>query len=186
MRTHAREGTERSPTLAQMDSRAVFLDLFGRIPPLVEQAVTGLDTETLTTPPAPGANTIGWLVWHLTRVHDSHVAELLPEQQLWESGGFAKGFGLEPDPHNTGYGHTPADIGTVRPVDPDAVLAYHQAVFERTEAYLPTLTDGDLDRIVDENWDPPVTLGVRLVSVADDCLEHVGQANYVRGILERR
>ena len=169
-----------------MDSRAVFLDLFERIPPLVEQAVTGLDAEELATPPAPGANTIAWLTWHLTRVHDSHVAELLPELQLWETGDFAEAFGLQPDPHNTGYGHSPDDVLAVRPVDPAAVLAYHGAVFERSRTYLSGLSDDDLDRIVDENWDPPVTLGVRLVSVADDCLEHVGQANYVRGILERR
>jgi hypothetical protein len=169
-----------------MDSRAVFLDLFERIPPLVEQAVTGLDAEELATPPAPGANTIAWLTWHLTRVHDSHVAELLDERQLWETGDFAQGFGLEADPHNTGYAHTPADVASVRPVDAAAVLSYHQAVFDRTRTYLAGLSDGDLDRIVDENWDPPVSLGARLVSVAEDCLEHVGQANYVRGILERR
>ena len=175
-----------SPTLTQMDTSAVFLDLYDRIPPLVEEAVTGLDAEDLASPPAPGANTIGWLTWHLTRVHDSHVAEVLEERQLWETGDFAQGFGLEPDPHNTGYGHSPADVASVRPLDPTAVLTYHQAVFERTHAYLSRLTGNDFDRIVDENWDPPVTLGVRLVSVADDCLEHVGQANYVRGILARR
>lgn len=169
-----------------MDTSAVFLDLFDRIPPLLEEAVTGLDADALATAPAPGANTIGWLTWHLTRVHDSHVAELLGERQLWETGDFAQGFGLEPDPHNTGYGHSAADVASVRPAGPEVVLAYHQAVFERTHAYLSRLTDGDLDRIVDENWDPPVSLGVRLVSVADDCLEHVGQANFVRGILARR
>jgi DinB family protein len=169
-----------------MDTKAVFLELYERIPPLVEEAVTGLDTDDLTTPPAPGANTIAWLTWHLTRVHDSHVAELLDERQLWETGDFAQGFGLQPDPHNTGYAHSPADVASVRPVDAASVLDYHRAVFDRTRSYLSGLSDGDLDRIVDENWDPPVSLGARLVSVAEDCLEHVGQANYVRGILERR
>jgi hypothetical protein len=169
-----------------MDTKAVFLELYERIPPLVEQAVTGLEADDLATSPAPGANTIGWLTWHLTRVHDSHVAELLDERQLWETGDFAQGFGLQPDPHNTGYAHSPADVASVRPVDAAAVLAYHQAVFERTRTYLSGLSDSDMDRIVDENWDPPVSLGARLVSVAEDCLEHVGQAAYVRGILERR
>ena len=47
------------------------------------------------------------------------------------------------------------------------------------------LTDADLPRVVDERWDPPVTLGVRLVSVISDCLQHAGQAAFVRGILLR-
>jgi hypothetical protein len=56
-------------------------------------------------------------------------------------------------------------------------------VHARTAGFLRGLTDNDLDRVVDENWDPPVTLGVRLVSVLDDDLQHVGQAAYVRGFL---
>ena len=39
------------------------------------------------------------------------------------------------------------------------------------------------DRVVDRTWDPPVTLGVRLVSILDDDTQHAGQAAYVRGLL---
>jgi hypothetical protein len=48
---------------------------------------------------------------------------------------------------------------------------------------LAGLPDGELDRVVDRRWDPPVTMGVRLISIADDCLQHVGQASYLRGLL---
>ena len=48
------------------------------------------------------------------------------------------------------------------------------------------VTDADLDRVVDERWDPPVTLAVRLVSVLADGLEHAGQAAYIRGVAERQ
>ena len=44
---------------------------------------------------------------------------------------------------------------------------------------LEGLAPDDLDRVVDRRWDPPVTLGVRLVSIADDSLQHAGQAAYV-------
>ncbi len=43
-----------------------------------------------------------------------------------------------------------------------------------------------LHRIVDRRWDPPVSLGVRLVRVADDSLQHTGHAAYVRGLLKGR
>lgn len=54
---------------------------------------------------------------------------------------------------------------------------------EHIEEALSGLGEEDLDRVVDENWDPPVTLGVRLISIADDDIQHAGQAAYLRGLL---
>lgn len=166
-----------------MDVSALLVELYGRIPPLAHQAVEGVDPARLVEAPGPAANTIGWLVWHLARVADHHVAEILGTGQLWEDGGWAARFGLEPDPSNTGYGHTADQVASVRPQSAEALLGYLDAVFERTLGFLGGLSPVDLDRIVDRRWDPPVTLGVRLVSIADDGLQHVGQAAYVRGLL---
>ena len=166
-----------------MDVAPFLLELYGRISPLARDAVDGLDTERLTRPPTSGANTIGWLVWHLARVQDHHVAELLDTDQVWVAGDWAGRFGLEPDPHNTGYGHSPDEVAAVRPDGPEVLTGYLGAVQDRTEAMLRDLTPDELDRIVDRRWDPPVTLGVRLVSIADDSLQHVGQAAYARGLL---
>ncbi|RFU37177.1 DUF664 domain-containing protein [Actinomadura logoneensis] len=168
-----------------MNVNDLFGELYGRIPPLVREAVEGLDQTALATPPDPGANTIGWLVWHLTRVQDAHLAEILDEDQIWTSGDLAARFGLPSDPGFTGYGHTPDEVARVRPTA-DVLVEYYDAVHARTAKFLAGLSPDDLDRVVDERWDPPVTLGVRLVSVADDSLQHVGQAAYVRGLLERR
>jgi hypothetical protein len=166
-----------------MDVAPLLLDLFGRIPPLARSAVADLDAERLTARPGPDANPIAWLVWHLTRVQDSHVAELVEADQLWATGDWAAAMGLDPDPDDTGYGHSTARVATVRPSGPEPLVEYLAAVSARTDDLLRGLTPGDLDRVVDRGWDPPVTLGVRLVSVADDCLQHAGQAQYVRGLL---
>lgn len=166
-----------------MDIPALLLEIYGRIPPLAEGAVDGLSAEQLAAAPSPGANTIGWLIWHLTRVQDHHVAELVGEDQVWTTGEWASRCGLEPDPTNTGYGHTSDDVSCVRPEAPDALLDYLSVVQERTARVLAGLTAEDLDRVVDSRWDPPVTMGVRLVSIADDCIQHAGQAAYVRGLL---
>ncbi len=168
-----------------MDVSELLLDLFGRVTEHVEEAVADLDAAELQRSPADGANPIGWLIWHLTRVQDHHVSELLGEDQLWMRGDWPERFGLAPDPHDSGYGHSPAEVAAVRPDGPDAVLGYYRAVDERTRRYLEGLTADDLDRVVDERWDPPVTLGVRLISIADDELQHSGQAAYVRGLLGR-
>jgi uncharacterized damage-inducible protein DinB len=163
----------------------VYLELYGRVPPLARDAVEGLGPEQLAATPAPGTNSIAWLVWHLARVQDHHIAELLGEPQLWESGDWAARCGLDPDANNTGYGHSPAQVAAVRPESAAALVDYLDAVDARTRSFLAGVNPDDLDRVVDRRWDPPVTLGVRLVSVADDCLQHAGQAAYVRGLLDR-
>jgi uncharacterized damage-inducible protein DinB len=169
-----------------MDARDLLLDLYGRVPEEVATAVEGLDAEALRTAPEPGTNTIGWLVWHLTRVEDGHIAELMDADQVWTTGDWAGRFGLEPDPHDSGYGHTPEQVAAVRPDSAEALTGYHAAVAERTRAYLSGLSADDLDEVIDERWDPPVTRGVRLISIVDDEIQHAGQAAYARGLLDAR
>jgi uncharacterized damage-inducible protein DinB len=163
--------------------RDLLTETYDRLPDLVRSAVEGLTPGQLRLAPAPGANTIGWLVWHLTRVQDDHISDILGKEQVWVSGGWAARFGLDPDPSNTGYGHSPEQVAAVAPESDQVLIDYYDAVAARTRELLRGLTPEDLDRIVDERWQPPVTLGVRLVSVVNDDSQHVGQAAYVRGLL---
>ena len=128
------------------------------------------------------ANSITWLIWHLTRIQDDHIADAAGTGQVWLDGGWAARFGLPLDPADTGYGHDDAAVAAVRVPSGELLTGYHDAVFEQTTRYVAGLADDDLDRVVDKRWDPPVTLGVRLVSVISDDLQHVGQAAYVRGL----
>lgn len=130
------------------------------------------------------SNTIAWLLWHLTRVQDDHVAEVDGSDQLWTSQGWADRFGLPFPEAATGYGQSAREVGEVRP-SAELLSGYFEAVHARTLSYLQTLGDDDLDRVVDERWDPPVTLGVRLLSVIGDGLQHTAQAAYVLGVAQR-
>ncbi|WP_028653745.1 mycothiol transferase [Nocardioides halotolerans] len=157
-------------------------DAFDRIRQTATAAVDGLTDDQLVARPAPGANSIAWLVWHLARVQDDHVAEVAGTEQVWTAQDFVGRFGLPIPPDATGYSMTSEEVGQVR-ASADLLAAYVEAVHEATAAYLATVSSEDLDRVVDERWDPPVTLGVRLVSVLSDDLQHAGQAAYVRGLL---
>lgn len=160
----------------------LLIDGFGRIRESVHAVVDSLDEDQLTFRAEGGGNSIAWLVWHLTRVQDDHVAEVSGTKQAWAEDGWSARFGLPFDEAATGYGHSQEEVGRVR-VGADLLAGYHDAVHERTVGYLRGLRDADLDRVVDERWDPPVTLAVRLVSVLDDDARHVGQAAFVRGLL---
>lgn len=165
-----------------MTPEDVLLDAFNRIRSLVPTVVDGLDVEQLTTRLDDRANSIAWLVWHLSRVQDSHVADAGGFGEVWEDDGWRERFGLELPPDDTGYGHSADDAGKVR-TTAELLTGYHAAVAARTERFVSGLAPHDLDRVVDESWSLPVTLGVRLVSVVADCLQHVGQAAFVRGCL---
>jgi Protein of unknown function (DUF664) len=145
-----------------MTSAELLVDAFGRISEVVHRVVDGLTSEQLALRLDPEANSIAWLVWHLTRIQDDHLADVAGVEQVWTSQGSGE---------QVGSG--------------ELLVGYHDAVHEQTTRYVGGLRDADLGRIVDRSWDPPVSLGARLVSVIADDLQHAGQAAWVRGLLQR-
>ena len=168
-----------------MNAAEILVDGFGRVRDAVHGAVRGLTDEQLQLRLDPDANTIAWLAWHLTRVQDDHVAEVAQREQVWQTGGWADRFELPADRDAIGYGHSSADVAAVRG-PAQALLDYHDAVHAQTVAYVQDLHDEELSRVVDRRWNPPVTLGVRLISVISDDLQHAGQAAFIRGVVTRR
>jgi hypothetical protein len=168
-----------------MNVSELMTDALGRVHELVHSVVEGLSDDDLAWRPDPEANSIAWLVWHLTRIEDDHVADVAGTTQAWVEEGWADRFGLPLPVADHGYGHSPEQVGEVH-AGADLLAGYYDAVSTRTVAYLAGLEPDDLDVVVDERWDPPVTLGVRLVSVVNEVNQHVGQAAYVRGLLQRR
>ncbi|GAW49826.1 MULTISPECIES: mycothiol transferase [unclassified Nocardioides] len=165
-----------------MTPAQLLIDAFGRIEQTGRAAVEDLDDDQLAHRATADANPIAWLVWHLARVQDDHVADVAGLEQVWTAQGYADRFGLPFEDSATGYGQTSEEVGQVR-ASADLLADYLSAVTAQTVSYLQTVADGDLDRVVDERWDPPVTLAVRLVSVVSDDLQHAGQAAYGRGLL---
>lgn len=162
---------------------SLVLDCFGRVHEDLPGVLEALDADALRWRPDPDANPIGWLVWHLTRIQDDHLADLAGVPQVWTEQGFAERFALPYDTSATGYGQSSDEVGAFRASAED-LLDYHAATHALTEEVVRGLDDWD--RVVDERWDPPVTAAVRVVSVVNDVTQHVGQAAYVRGMLERR
>lgn len=164
-------------------------DAFGRIRETVHEVVDGLTPGQLAFRPDNGSNSIAWLVWHLTRIQDDHIADVAGTGQVWTAGAsgstWADRFGLPFAASATGYGHGSEAVAAVQVRSGEMLTGYYDAVHEETLNYVQGLTEADLDRVVDKAWDPPVTLGVRLVSVISDDLQHAGQAAYLRGLIER-
>lgn len=167
-----------------MSASELITDGFGRVREVVHDVLAGLSIEDLTFRADERANSIGWLVWHLTRVQDDHVAAAFSLQQVWPEG-WQQRAGLPFAPMEIGYGQDPVEVAHVR-LPAEFLAGYHDATYAQTISAVRNLRDNDLTRVVDHTFDPPVTLGVRLVSIVSDDLQHAGQAAYVRGLVERR
>lgn len=168
-----------------MEWRELIVDGYDRLPDLVQAALAGVRTAELDRQPRRGCNSLGWTAWHLTRVQDSQIADLMGQEQLWTKDTWYKKFKRPADSEDTGYGHTAEQVRAFRSPSARLQLDYLRAVVERTKLYLASLTPSDLDRELDEPWYEPVpTVGVRIVSILADVHQHAGEASYIRGLLK--
>jgi hypothetical protein len=167
--------------------RELIVDAYERLPDLAEEALAGVRQTDLDWQPWSGTNPLGWTVWHLTRVQDGQVADLMeaPDQDLWTRDGWHAKFKRPPDHDDSGYGHTAAEVKAFRSPSAKVQLEYLRAVTERTKRYLASLTPADLDRPLEPGPDPS-TVAIRIVSIVTDCHLHAGEASYIRGLIKAR
>lgn len=148
----------------------------------VPAVVDGLDLDDLHWQPRAGANSIGWTLWHVGRMEDAQVAQIAGTEQVWTRDGWAERFALPYPTEAHGYGQTAEEVAAFRVDDPSLITGYYAAVHRATLELLDTMSEADHDRVIDPDWDPPVTVAVRIVSILDDAAQHVGQAAYVKGL----
>ena len=162
-------------------AREILRDAFTRLIEHVDDLTEGLTDELAFYQPTTTANSLAWLIWHSARVQDIQVCHIAETEDVWTRDGWVDRFGLDLPRHDTGYGHRAADVGKVR-APAELLAGYYHAVHEMTLDFVETVSVADLERVVDRSWDPPVTASARLVSIIDDCAQHLGQAAYLRGI----
>jgi len=156
---------------------------FERISRSLEIALEGLTEEDLNWQPKPDSNSIGWLTWHLTRWQDVQVSSFLKREQLWIKDGWYEKFGRPADAGDHGSGHKPDDLAKFKSPDAVTLIGYHQAVLAQTKSYLKSLSASDLDKVIEGTpFQPPPTVGMSIVGVLSDGMQHAGQAAYVRGL----
>lgn len=168
--------------MASMEISGLLEDAFGRIDTIVSGVLDGLAPEHANWRPGGTGNSITWLVWHLARAQDEQIAHVAGAESVWRREGYAGQFGFALDPADHGYGHSSAQVDAVYVESLELLGAYHHAVLAQSIAFVRGLAATDLDRVVDTRWNPSVTLGVRLISIIDDCVQHGGQAAYVKSL----
>ena len=168
-----------------MKWKDLLIDGYSRIPEFLENVLKGLAQDELDWQPRHDCNSIGWLIWHLTRQQDAQIVSLMGGKQLWITDEWHGKFNRQPDPNDIGFGQSPEQVSEFKSPEARILLDYNRAVVERSKRYISDLSEPDLASELNEPWFQPLpTVGVRLVSILDDSVLHAGQAAYVRGLLQ--
>lgn len=172
-----------------MDAIDVLSDLAARPLQALDYFWADLHPSRINDRPGGHPNSIAWLLWHSARETDAQIAPLAATQEIWTAQGFAQRFGFDGQDLGAldmGYGQdrAAAEAITVPATHEGKHLLreYLEAVYEHLGEWISTLDESDLDRVIDRGYDPPVTLGVRVISVIDDAAQHVGQAAHIAGM----
>ncbi|PFG31637.1 mycothiol transferase [Paramicrobacterium agarici] len=164
-----------------MNARDILIDAAGRPREAARSLSRRLTPEALNAHPGGHDNSIAWLLWHTGREIDAQTASLTGSEQVWYVGDYARRTGLGDAGAEVGYGHTSEQARAIRTDAAEVLVEYISEATDALVTYLRGLSDDDLSDVIDENWDPPVTRGVRLMSIIDDAAQHVGQAAYAAG-----
>lgn len=168
-----------------METKDIVFDALDRVRHVLQRTLTGLTLDEIHRQPSADTNSIAWLAWHLTRVQDNGIAGLFDQEQAWINQGWHATFGMDPDPNNEGFGHTPEQVAAFRAPSVQTLLDYHESVLTQSKSYVAGLAPADFDRTLNEpHYQPLPTVGVRLVSIISDNLQHAGQAAYLRGLFQ--
>ncbi len=168
-----------------MKWQELVIDGCGRVMEVLEPALAGLSKDDLDRQPAPDCNSIGWITWHLTRGQDAQIASLAGQEQVWVKDKWYVRFDRKARKDDTGFGHTAEEVAAFRSPEPQILLDYYRATLAETKKYVSGLTLAALDTKLNEPWyTPPPTVGVRVVSIMADCLQHSGEVAYLRGLLK--
>lgn len=168
-----------------MTWQQLLIDGYGRIYEELQRALSGLSQGDLDHQPKPDCNSMGWLAWHLIRVQDGQIADLMDAEQVYIKDGWYSEFNRQPEPEDVGFGHSSEQVAAFKSPDVSVIMNYEKEVLERVKSFINSLSAEDLDRELNEPWFQPLpNVGVRLISIMSDALQHTGQIAYVRGLLK--
>ena len=149
---------------------------------MVDRALEDVDDAVLGTQPNSQSNSMGWLLWHMTRIVDRFVHTWCQDDpQLWVKGGWSDKFGLEDDVNNKGQGWTEEQVAAWQLPTKNLLVGYYDAVKTAAREYIQSLSASDLERQLTLPPRPTASVGSFLgVMVYDNCV-HGGQIAYLRG-----
>ena len=157
------------------------LRMFRRVRDDVRTSIDGVSAVELDR--RLGSNSVGWLVWHISRGQDRNLSELTGSTQLWLANGWATRFDRPADPTDTGFGHSAEQAGAFRSPALELLLAYHDATHGLAEKYLASAADDDLGRlVVSPTLGNTLSVEERLAGQLHDSFAHAGQIGLLRGL----
>lgn len=166
-----------------MELNVFILDNLNRIQRALTEALDSLTYEELTWQPDDEANSIGFLLWHITRCEDTYIQSLIFQRpQVWVSEGWHDRMSLPDDLWNNGNGYTVEQLTDFRVPELKDLLEYAQEVRRRTNDFLRDLTPERSEEIIAQEGFGGISVGGLLSYMLCELTQHIGQIAYIRGL----
>ncbi len=148
----------------------------------VVRSVNGLTPQELSWRPDPQCMSIGFIVWHYSRVLDVWFqAQVRGVPQLWEEGWDSKFDRLNVP--GGGFSFTAEQLEAFRVPDVSALMGYAEAAKAKAMECLQGLDDEDLEGVmVPQRFGDPITLATLFQQLVWELNQHGGQIAYLRGM----
>ena len=150
---------------------------------MVDRAIDGLSDETLARRISDSDNSIGWLLFHMSRVVDVFMnSRFQGNPQIWIEDGWCEKFGLSDDPDTTGQGWDAARVAAWQLPSRDVLVGYYEAVKAGCRDYMSSVTGEELSASISlrPGSDPEPIEAIMGVLVFDNIV-HGGQIAFLRG-----
>jgi uncharacterized damage-inducible protein DinB len=147
----------------------------------IDRVTKELNLEELKWRPTCGCNSIGLLLFHLAKSEDSFIqARLQGKPDLWDSEKWYEKLGM---PQAEAGAHYTVDQVNAFPVrELKDIMAYYDAVREKTQAYLKKLTPQDLDKKYTMKPFGEMTVASIFSIIVTHTAQHLGEISYLRGL----
>ena len=156
----------------------------------LNRALEGLTFEELNWRPRPEANSIAFIVWHVSRVEDGWFQHFVQDTtQVWLAERWHERFGLPEG--SSGFGYSVEQLAEFPALREEDLRGYFDAVRKSTLACLKEMTETDLDRVPGRSPFPDSASSSRFAEftvarmfrqLIGEEYQHLGHVNYIRGL----
>lgn len=167
----------------QMNTNEYIILCMNRAKDMLNKSIQGLTLDQALIFPSQQSNNIVWIIWHMTRGFDRRISLIAGDEQTWISEKWYIKYNLPNSASDLGIGHTMNDVKKIIPNNISVLTEYYESVHNKMLKLLNDNQKISFNNIIVETEN---TQKYELMRMVAGTLQHVGQINYIKGLIVNR